>query len=118
VLETLLLSGKYAESESVAKKARDMTNDQSYKVISDYLIVCSLYLRGLTDAGRQAALELLNYCESNIIDHDSNWSFEELRKTIYRSSLVEGSKTILISLRDTVKNYITRQVQTNEQVSS
>jgi tetratricopeptide (TPR) repeat protein len=102
--ESLLLSGKYVESESIAKETRDSTTDPNYKLILGHLIACSLYLRGLV-AAREVVLDLLNYYESVPIYQrlPDNWSFDRLAQTISDSNLAVGPKAVLRSLIDLIK---------------
>ena len=100
--ETLLLMGKYLQSEEMARKAYAMTTDFVYIYIIRHLILCSLYLRNI-DVADEEAIDLINYYRSFPIDYDATWDFSCLSKFISKSDLSVNKKNLLDLLMVAVK---------------
>jgi tetratricopeptide (TPR) repeat protein len=118
VAELLLISHQYSQAESVATEVKYAMNELPYKIIMQYLITCSLYLRGLTDKGKESALDLLALFESFDVSQNIEWSLDDLKAVIFSSSLSDKVRSLLLSLIEVMGNEITEKDEKNKQLQT
>ena len=119
IAELLLISHKYSAGETVATEVKYAINELQYEMIMQYLITCSFYLRGLTDKGKESALDLLALFDSYEAGQKKiGWSFDDLKELISSSSLSDKVRSLLLSLIDLMGNEITENDEKKKQLQA
>ena len=80
--EILLILKEYDESERLLNDLQNVNYNQTIGFVIRALTLCSYYLRGLTQEGKIASLDLLNYYETIPVNYNINWTFRGLSNMI------------------------------------
>jgi hypothetical protein len=98
IVEALLKSKKYDESERLAKQVRNETDGKNYEEVMRLFIIRSLFFRNLENEAKNASQDLINYYRSSSIDYKIDWDFHGLKDMIHHSTLNENQKELLLSI--------------------